>query len=106
LQAWKAQLPLSTSLRLINELLREIDDKVVAEADEIMEFLKKNTLVGLLPVPHPILIRRYQKNPSTDAWVQRYVWSVIAVRYRAPPLFGGSSIKLFHVSNINTANVP
>ncbi len=34
----------------------------------IDRFLEHGTLVGLLPVPHPILIRRYQPNPGTAMW--------------------------------------
>jgi len=100
LQNWKAQLPLSTCLRLINELLRDLDaSNKLTDSAQIMEYLKTITLVGLLPVPHPILIRKYQKNAATDLWFQRYVWSVLVVRNRAPPLFGGSSVKLFQVKS-------
>ncbi len=49
---------------------------------DILRFLEHGTLVGLLPVPHPILIRRYQPNPGTAMWFryltlsQRF-WSLI-----------------------------
>lgn len=32
----------------------------VKSEKEILEYLKNGTLVGLLPVPHPIIIRKYQ----------------------------------------------
>ena len=35
-------------------------DKGLTDETEILRFLQNGTLVGLLPVPHPILIRRYQ----------------------------------------------
>ena len=32
----------------------------LTDESEIISFLQHGTLVGLLPVPHPILIRKYQ----------------------------------------------
>ena len=32
----------------------------VTTEKEVLEYLKNGTLVGLLPIPHPILIRKYQ----------------------------------------------
>ena len=32
----------------------------VKSEHEVLQYLKNGTLVGLLPVPHPILIRKYQ----------------------------------------------
>ena len=45
-------------------------DKGVTDETEILRFLQHGTLVGLLPVPHPILIRRYQANTGTDLWIR------------------------------------
>ena len=36
-----------------------------ASEEEVVAFLERHTLVGLLPVPHPILIRKYQPNDHT-----------------------------------------
>ena len=53
---------------------------------EVLEYLKNGTLVGLLPVPHPILIRKYQTSDSTELWFHTYIWGVIYVRYVVPVL--------------------
>lgn len=45
-----------------------------------MKFLQHGTLVGLLPVPHPILIRKYQANSGTTTWFRTYMWGVIYLR--------------------------
>eukprot|EP01050_Picozoa_sp_SAG11_P012424 SAG11_NODE_1378_length_5084_cov_3.339619_8_plen_54_part_00 len=45
-----------------------------------MAFLERHTLVGLLPVPHPILIRKYQETAYTGVWVTTYIWSVVYLR--------------------------
>lgn len=52
----------------------------VKSEHEVLEYLKNGTLVGLLPVPHPILIRKYQASESTELWFHTYVWGVIYVR--------------------------
>lgn len=52
----------------------------LTDESEILKFLQHGTLVGLLPVPHPILIRKYQSNPGTTAWFRTYMWAVIFLR--------------------------
>lgn len=37
--------------------------------------------MGLLPVPHPILIRKYQANSGTAMWFRTYMWGVIYLRW-------------------------
>lgn len=52
----------------------------LTDESEILKFLQHGTLVGLLPVPHPILIRKYQANSGTTAWFRTYMWGVIYLR--------------------------
>lgn len=52
----------------------------LTDESEILHFLQHGTLVGLLPVPHPILIRKYQANAGTAAWFRTYMWGVIYLR--------------------------
>ncbi len=51
------------------------------------------TMVGLLPVPHPILIRKYQPNEYTNLWFTTYIWGVIYLRNTNPPVFDAANIK-------------
>lgn len=53
----------------------------LTDESEILKFLQHGTLVGLLPVPHPILIRKYQANAGTTTWFRTYMWGVIYLRY-------------------------
>lgn len=53
----------------------------LTDESEILKFLQHGTLVGLLPVPHPILIRKYQANSGTTAWFRTYMWGVIYLRF-------------------------
>lgn len=52
----------------------------LTDESEILKFLQHGTLVGLLPVPHPILIRKYQANAGTTTWFRTYMWGVIYLR--------------------------
>lgn len=52
----------------------------LTDESEILKFLQHGTLVGLLPVPHPIVIRRYQTNIGTNHWFRIYMWGVIYLK--------------------------
>jgi hypothetical protein len=59
--SWKNRLPLQTIMRLLQVLVPQVEkiclDKQISDENDILKFIKSGTLVGLLPVPHPILIR-------------------------------------------------
>lgn len=81
---WKSKLPLQTIMRLLQVLVPQVEkiciDKGLTDESEILKFLQNGTLVGLLPVPHPILIRKYQPNLGTLMWFRTYMWGVIYLR--------------------------
>lgn len=52
----------------------------------------------LLPVPHPIVIRKYHPNQHTAIWFTAFMWGVIFVRNQELPMFDGQKIRLFTVS--------
>lgn len=83
--SWKSKLPLQTIMRLLQVLVPQVEkiciDKGLTDESEILKFLQNGTLVGLLPVPHPILIRKYQPNYGTIMWFRTYMWGVIYLRY-------------------------
>lgn len=83
-QSWKQKLPLQTIMRLLQVLVPQVEkiciDKGLTDESEILRFLQHGTLVGLLPVPHPILIRKYQANSGTTMWFRTYMWGVIYLR--------------------------
>lgn len=58
-----------------------LPDRGLTDESEILRFLQHGTLVGLLPVPHPILIRKYQANSGTAMWFRTYMWGVIYLRW-------------------------
>uniref|UniRef100_A0A7N8XG47 HID1 domain containing n=1 Tax=Mastacembelus armatus TaxID=205130 RepID=A0A7N8XG47_9TELE len=102
--SWKAKLPLQTIMRLLQVLVPQVEkiciDKGLTDESEILKFLQHGTLVGLLPVPHPILIRKYQANTGTAMWFRTYMWGVIYLRNVDPPVWYDTDIRLFEIQRI------
>lgn len=101
---WKGKLPLQTILRLLQVLVPQVEkiciDKGLTDESEILRFLQNGTLVGLLPVPHPILIRKYQPNLGTLMWFRTYMWGVIYLRNLDPPIWYDTDVKLFEIQRV------
>ncbi|TRY70371.1 hypothetical protein TCAL_04485 [Tigriopus californicus] len=102
--SWKVKLPLQTIMRLLQVLVPQVEkiciDKGLTDESEILRFLQHGTLVGLLPVPHPILIRKYQPNPGTAMWFRTYMWGVIYLRNTDPPIWYDTDVKLFEIQRV------
>jgi len=74
----------------------------IATEEDVLIYLKKTTLVGVLPVPHTIVIRTFQSNPLIDSFLTTYIWGLIYLRNLNVPLFDSSTIKLFTVNIITS----
>lgn len=103
-QSWKQKLPLQTIMRMLQVLVPQVEkiciDKGLTDESEILKFLQHGTLVGLLPVPHPILIRKYQANSGTTMWFRTYLWGVIYLRNVDPPIWYDTNVKLFEIQRV------
>jgi len=103
-QSWRAKLPLQTIMRLLQVLVPQVEkiciDKGLTDESEILKFLQHGTLVGLLPVPHPILIRKYQANNGTSAWFRTYMWGIIYLRNVEPAIWYETEVKLFEIQRV------
>lgn len=103
-QSWRAKLPLQTIMRLLQVLVPQVEkiciDKGLTDESEILKFLQHGTLVGLLPVPHPILIRKYQANGRTTSWFRTYMWGVIYLRNVEPAIWYDTEVKLFEIQRV------
>jgi len=100
-ESWHSKLPIKTITQLLQYLIPKVSQLVSGSATdgaEILEFLSHTTLVGVLPVPHRIIVRKYQENVPTLIWFTTYLWGVIYVRSSSPPLFYGTDIRLFVVA--------
>uniref|UniRef100_A0A3Q2YC67 HID1 domain containing n=1 Tax=Hippocampus comes TaxID=109280 RepID=A0A3Q2YC67_HIPCM len=102
--SWKSKLPLQTIMRLLQVLVPQVEkiciDKGLTDESEILKFLQHGTLVGLLPVPHPILIRKYQVNAVTSSWFHTYTWGVVYLRNLDPPIWYDTDIRLFEIQKL------
>jgi len=99
----KEVLPFETLTRLLQHLVPVVDEVVnrkdgIVDEGEILDILRDVTMVGLLPVPHAIVIRKYQPNQYTSLWFTAYLWGVIFTGNQALPMFDGQAIELFQVS--------
>lgn len=103
-ESWKSKLPLQTIMRLLQVLVPQVEkiciDKNLTDEGEIIKFLQNGTLVGLLPVPHPLLLRRYQANAGTNHWFRTYMWGQIYLRNLDPPIWYDTDVKLFEIQMI------
>uniref|UniRef100_A0A0V0J6K1 Protein HID1 n=2 Tax=Schistocephalus solidus TaxID=70667 RepID=A0A0V0J6K1_SCHSO len=101
---WQPKLPLQTIMRLLQVLVPQVEkiciEKGLTDESEVLKFLQNGTLVGLLPVPHPILIRKYQSNFGTAVWFRTYIWGVIYLRNLDPPIWYDTNVRLFEVQPI------
>ncbi|KAI9105592.1 high-temperature-induced dauer-formation protein-domain-containing protein [Phlyctochytrium arcticum] len=108
---WRAHLPLSVILTLIDALAPTIEqlcvDQAINDDRKVLEFLQSGTLVGLLPVPHPIYIRRFHYAEGMRIWFTSYLWGCVFTKSNGmgageaaklcPPIWTGTHIRLFLV---------
>jgi len=101
LRSWKRVLPLNTIIRLLNVLVPQIEkicvERGIVSEEEILKYLSSGTLVGLLPVPHPIMIRKYKPHSGTYVWATVTMWGIIYLRNLNPPIWLGTKVSLFFV---------
>lgn len=86
---------------LINYLLPEMErfcEKLDSPEEKVvLEKLRSMTLVGILPVPCPIVTRTFQATPQTLAWLTSFLWGAICPRLLSLPIFDMRQVKLIAV---------
>jgi hypothetical protein len=65
----------------------------------VIEYLQSGTLVGILPVPHPIFVRKFQYPDSLRTWFTSYMWGTVYLRFanEKGQIWAGTLLKLFVV---------
>jgi len=112
--SWKRSLPLEPIYRLLAFFEPKIHALVInmqcVDESAILDLISKTTLAGVLPVPHPIVVRKYIQNPYTDQWFCTFLLGVIFLRQQtlAQLTYGTASgatlwiphkVKLFTITN-------
>jgi hypothetical protein len=108
LRGWKTMLPLDTIYRLLDffqpklhELNANYSPMGPAKLEgAIMELIESSTLVGIIPLPASIVVRRYIQNTYTNLWFSTYIFGQIFLRNQAPQIFDPSKIQLFQISSM------
>lgn len=76
---------------------------------KIIGMIASTTLVGVLPVPHPIIVRKYVPNGFTNLWFSTFQFGIIFLRQQAlsnltygicsnAPLWNPAAIKMFVIA--------
>jgi len=71
----------------------------VSDQDAVLKYLRQTTMVGILPVPHPIVIRTYQASSYTSMWFTSYMWGVLFTRSQRMPLYDWKKIRLVVINS-------
>jgi len=99
----KKKLKLQAVLCLVNHLGPKIEAIArthdITGHDEVIKYIRQTTMVGILPVPHPISIRTYQASNYTAMWFTSYMWGVIFSRSQRMPMYDWTKIRLVPISN-------
>lgn len=105
---WHGQLPLQTILSLLQTLVPQVERLCEEQSwndESVLQYLQSGTLVGLLPVPHPIFVRRFMSSDMTLRWFTSYLWGVVYLRSSTSASerwWAGTSVKLFTIQTIHT----
>ena len=57
--------------------------------------MKQTTMVGLLPVPPPLVVRKLEISQESRIWEYVYTWGIIYLGNRNYQIFDTDRIKLF-----------
>ncbi|GMH68225.1 hypothetical protein TL16_g04880, partial [Triparma laevis f. inornata] len=100
MEIFKQTIQLNTVERLLSELAPKIDKFAsstsgVVDEQDLLDYIKTQTLVGILPVPHAIVIRKYEG--GSGEWLRCYLWGVVFLKVKWP-VWDGGQIRLFKVN--------
>ncbi|KAJ3328269.1 cell wall biogenesis protein, partial [Blyttiomyces sp. JEL0837] len=109
---WKSHLRLSVLITLVDALGPPIEalciEKGVNDDKKVIEYLQSGTLVGLLPIPHPLFTRRFTYTEAVRIWFMSYMWGCIFMKSAnpvggaemaklCPSIWTGTKVQLFNV---------
>ena len=95
--------PIETLTRLLNYLeprLEEVCRRNEGNIDDaqVVELIRKISVIGILPVPHAIVIRQYAVNDQTRLWFTSYLWGTVFTSLHYLPVLDWSKIRMVVLS--------
>ncbi|RUS19921.1 high-temperature-induced dauer-formation protein-domain-containing protein [Endogone sp. FLAS-F59071] len=103
---WLPKLPLATVLTLLNHLVPQVEDLCSTQSlttdGQVLEFLRSATLVGIVPPPHSVQVRRFLWGEALVIWFRSLLWGQAYVASLASfGVWNGTNIKLFQIKHAN-----
>lgn len=102
---YKTRMPLLAIMRLLQVLVPQVEqvckEMNINSEETVLKFLNSGTLVGLLPLPNPIMVRRYKPNASTYVWATVNLWGSIYLANLEPPVWYGTQVALFILRTVD-----
>jgi hypothetical protein len=94
LEAWQAKLPLRSIFAALDALMPRTSRDALLQGP-YPETLKAVSLVGVLPPPAPIAVRRYAPGESSRVWLTQVIWGLVYARNQE--LFDARMVKLVQI---------
>ncbi|ORZ03659.1 high-temperature-induced dauer-formation protein-domain-containing protein [Syncephalastrum racemosum] len=101
-QSWQKHLPLEPLLVLLEHLTPQVEalcsTQTLTSDGQVLEFLRNNTLVGILPPPQAIFIRKFRWGEALVIWFRSMLWGqayVSSITEYCP--WNGTQVKLFQI---------
>jgi hypothetical protein len=87
---WKSRLPIQVLTTLVETLSPKLE-QFVTQHDlnvdtKVLVYLAEQTMVGVLPQPHPIITHAFIYTKAMQSWVNGYIWVIILIDCRAQSL--------------------
>ncbi|KAF7723641.1 hypothetical protein EC973_001783 [Apophysomyces ossiformis] len=99
---WHSELPLLPILTLLDNLIPQVEEMCTTQSlttdQQVLDFLRGVTLVGILPPPQPIFIRKFQWGEALVIWFRSMLWGqayVSSISVYGP--WNGTQVKLFQI---------
>ena len=79
------------------------DENDACDEQVILSYLQRRTLVGLIPLPKPISIRKFRMSNEIASWLTSFLYGVIYLHNSYPSIWYGTNVKLFTVKTATSS---
>ncbi|KAI9025060.1 high-temperature-induced dauer-formation protein-domain-containing protein [Phycomyces nitens] len=105
---WHEKLPLKTILVTLDYLVPQVEAMCTTQSltsdQQILDFLRHQSLSGILPPAQPLSMHNFQWNESLVIWFRSMLWGqayVSSIANHGP--WNGTSVKLFQIKQQETS---